>query len=259
MDPFLERQPRWEIFHGWFIRKLAENSLPMAVSMGCWIDVERDVYREERSGERVLIGEPDDVFSVSGRDAERSQNGTAVGTVTAPKAVHRVVLETSTVKKHRQPYLVVRDNPEWPRVLAVVELLSPANKEGANAKAYHTKRLRLLASRAHFMEIDFLRGGTNPLREQFPDLEPTPYFVFVARKTEEGRNEEGYPIQLQDPLPTVGLPLWGGRPDLPLDLGAAFRSAYDLTCGGRPIDYRNESVPEPRLSESDMSWMKGSI
>ena len=43
MDPYLETQPRWEIFHGWFIHKLAELALPRAASMGCWIDVERDV------------------------------------------------------------------------------------------------------------------------------------------------------------------------------------------------------------------------
>jgi Protein of unknown function (DUF4058) len=44
MDPYLETQPRWEIFHGWFIHKLAELALPRAASMGCWIDVERNVY-----------------------------------------------------------------------------------------------------------------------------------------------------------------------------------------------------------------------
>ena len=58
MDPYLEIQPRWEIFHGWFIHKLAELALPKAASMGCWIDVERDVYGEDpsgRNGNRVGI------------------------------------------------------------------------------------------------------------------------------------------------------------------------------------------------------------
>jgi Protein of unknown function (DUF4058) len=36
MDPYLEIQPRWEIFHGWFIHKLAELALPRAANMGCW-------------------------------------------------------------------------------------------------------------------------------------------------------------------------------------------------------------------------------
>jgi hypothetical protein len=91
----------------------------------------------------------------------------------------------------------------------------------------------MLASLTHFMEIDLLRGGDNPLRRRFLDLPLAPYFVVVARKTVIGRTEEGYRVRLQDELPVVGLPLWGDRPDLPLDLAAAFRSAYDLTtCGG---------------------------
>ena len=45
MDPFLEVNPRWQVFHGWFVRKLAEQNLPRARELGCWIDVERSVSR----------------------------------------------------------------------------------------------------------------------------------------------------------------------------------------------------------------------
>jgi hypothetical protein len=65
----------------------------------------------------------------------------------------------------------------------------------------------------------------NPSRDLFPELPRTAYFIFVARKTGLGRNEEGYPLRLQDPLSAIGLPLGPGRPDLPLDLAAAFQSA----------------------------------
>jgi hypothetical protein len=40
----------------------------------------------------------------------------------------------------------------------------------------------------------------------------------------------------------------------PLDLAAAFRSAYDLTTGDRPIDYETEPVPEPALAPEDVTW-----
>jgi hypothetical protein len=254
MDPFLEQQPWWEIFHAWFIRKLAEFALPKAIDMGCAIDVERDVYEKDPSGEMVLIGEPDDVFMVSGEGSSPSDSGAGIATLAAPRAVHEIVLTDEPHTRRWQDYLVVRNSKGWPRVLAVAELLSPANKSGKYAGVYHAKRSRLLASRTHFMEIDFLRAGKNPLREHFPELDPTPYFVFVARKNDVGRNEEGYPIRLQDPLPTIGLPLWGGRPDLPLDLDAAFRSAYELTLGGRPLDFANERVPDPPLSPGDAKW-----
>jgi hypothetical protein len=109
----------------------------------------------------------------------------------------------------------------------------------------------------HFMEIDLLRDGENPSRDLFPELPPAPYFIFVARKTGMGRNEEGYPLRLQDPLPVVGLPLGPGRPDLPLDLAAAFRSAYDLSHrpGWRRF-YEAGQVPGPPLDEQDQSWVR---
>lgn len=255
MDPYLERQPMWEIFHGWFIRELARISLPKASSMGCWIDVERDVYGEDPSGEMVSIGEPDDVFTVADGQQQWGGNGSALATLAVPRSVREIVIDPEEARRHRQEYLVVRDNKKWPRALAVVESLSPANKTGNYARTYNAKRAKLLASRTHFMEIDFLRGGENPLRDHFPDLDPTPYFIFVARKNMIGRKEESYPLRLQEALQTVGLPLWGDRPDLPLDLATAFRSAYDLTTGGRPINYAAESVPEPALSPEDATWV----
>jgi hypothetical protein len=254
MDPFLETQPRWEIFHGWFIHELARLSLPRAASMGCWIDVERDVYGEDPSGEMVLIREADEVFSVSSRESEWPGNGTATATLAVPRSVREVVVDPAEARQHRQHFLVVRENEKWPRALAVVELLSPANKEGNYARTYNAKRGKMLASLTHFLEIDLLRGGDNPLRGHFPELSPTPYFAFVGRKNTIGRTEEAYPIRLQDSLPTIGLPLWGERPDLPLDLAEAYRSAYELTTGGRPIQYKTESIPEPHLTTDDAAW-----
>ena len=254
MDPYLEIQPRCEIFHGWFIHKLAELALPRAASMGCWIDVERDVYGEDPSGAMVLIGEADEVLTVASAESTWSGDVGGVATLAVPRSIREVVVDPKEAHQHRQHFLVVRENQKWPRALAVVELLSPANKAGKYAGTYNTKRARMLASLTHFMEIDLLRGGDNPLRRHFPDLAPTPYFVFVARKTVIGRTEEGYPFRLQDELPFVGLPLWGDRPDLPLDLAAAVRFAYDLTTGGRPIDYKTETVPEPVLVPEDTTW-----
>ena len=113
-----------------------------------------------------------------------------------------------------------------------------------------------MASRSHFMEIDLLRGGENPSRDLFPELPESPYFVFVARKTEMGRNEEGYAWRLQDQLPTIGLPLGPKRPDLPMDLAAAFRSAYDLSYRSSWKRGHQSAIPGPPLSEKDLDWVK---
>jgi len=258
MDPFLETSPRWQAFHGWLIRELARQSLPKARELGCWIDVERTVYQREPSGEIVLVGEPDQTVGVADSNLAWTEPPNAPGGVALaePKAIHEVVLDPATLERFKQDFLVVRELDQSSRVLAVVEVLSPANKNGSYVPRYREKRMRFLTSRAHFMEIDLLRDGDNPSRQLFRELPPSPYFIFVARKTALGRNEEGYPLYLQDPLPVIGLPVGPGRPDLPLDLGAAFRAAYDLSIRPGSIHYVEESVPEPTLSEADATWVK---
>lgn len=165
------------------------------------------------------------------------------------------MLRGGEAQRYKQDYLVVRAVDQFQRVLAVVELLSFSNKDGNYAPKYREKRSKFLTSMAHFMESDFLRAWQNPSRDLFPELPRTPYFILVARKTGMGRNEEGYPLRLQDPLPTVGLPLGPPRPDLPLDLAGAFRSAYDICGYPGWIRYGEEPVPPPALTPEDQVWV----
>ncbi len=254
MDPFIEINPRWEGFHAWFVRKLAEQSLGKAQSLGCWIDVERMVYQREPNGEVVLIGGPDD--TVVADPSGFASNATASVALAEPRVIHEVVLDPDELEQFKQDYLVVRELGQFARVLAAVEVLSPANKSGTYVPRYREKRLHWLAGRAHFMEIDFLRDGENPSRQLFPELPPTPYFILVARKTGLGRNEEGYPLRMQDPLPVVGLPLGPPRPDLPLDLAAAFAAAYDLSIRPGSVNYEQETPPPPPLDAADAAWVR---
>lgn len=259
MDPFLEHRLRWPLFHGWFMRELARLSLDRAKEQGLWIDVERSIYHRGPRGEYLLVGEPDALvgpdFSEDKGSDQKSNNGGSGVALAAPRAVHEIVLDSDDAERIKQDYLVVRELDRETRVLAVVELLSFANKSGGYAPRYHEKRLRFIDSPVHFMEIDLLRFGDNPSRELFPELPASPYFVFVARKTGIGRNEEGYPIALGDALPVVGLPVGPRHVDLPLDLAAAFRGAYDLAIRPGSIDYRQEPVPPPELDEADAKWV----
>jgi hypothetical protein len=257
MDPFIEVNPRWEEFHDWFVRELARQSAPNARELGCWIAVERTVYQREPSGEIVLIGEPDhtmgvDTASPAWNEPPAQRGGVALA---EPRAIHEVVLDFAKLERIKQDYLVVRELGQFPRIVAVVEVLSPGHKVGSYAARYREKRMRFLTSRAHFVEIDLLRDGPNPSRQLFRELQAAPYFIFIARKTALGRNEEGYPLQLQDPLPVIGVPIGPPRPDLPLDLDAAFQSAYDLSIRPGSINYAAET-PAPPLSDADAAWVK---
>jgi len=257
MDPFLEVNPRWELFHAWFVRELARQALPKARELGCWIDVGRTVYQHEPGGEVVLVGEPDETVAVdpsSPRWSPAASPSTRAA-LAEPKAIHEVVLDPDGPERVKQDYLVVRELGQFARMLATVEVLSPANKSGNYVPRYREKRLRCLSSRAHFMEIDFPRGGDNPSRRVFAELPPTSYFILVARKTDLGRNEEGYPLRLPDPLPVIGLPLGPPRPDLPLELGAAFGAVYDLSIRPGSIRYADETPPEPARDAADAAWV----
>ena len=130
------------------------------------------------------------MLTVASTESTWSGHVGGAATLAVPHSIREVVVDPEEAHQHRQHFLVVRENPKWPRALAVVELLSPANKTGKYAGTYNAKRAKMLASLTHFMEIDLLRGGDNPLRRHFPDLARTPYFVFVARKTVIGRTEE---------------------------------------------------------------------
>ena len=160
MDPWVEQH--WESFHGWFIRKLAEQMLPKARALGCWIDVERSVYQKDHSGGVFLLGAPDDTvwLKYDGPNEWDSGGGTALQVAVAePKAIHEIVLNDVDSERMKQDYLVVREMGRRRPVLAMIELLSPANKSGSYAPKYQEKRLKMLSVSAHFMEIDFLRSG----------------------------------------------------------------------------------------------------
>jgi hypothetical protein len=260
MDPFLEHRQRWPLFHGWFMRELARLTLDRAKEAGLWIDVERSIYHRGPRGEYLLVGEPDAIVGPDFAAADSGDRHARVGggvALATPRAVHEIVLDEDDAERIKQDYLVVRELGRETRVIAVVELLSYANKSGGYVARYHEKRARFIDSPIHFMEIDLLRFGQNPSRELFPELPASPYFVFVARKTGIGRNEEGYPINFADPLPVVGVPVGPRRSDLPLDLAAAFRAAYELAVRPGSIDYREETVPPPELNAADAEWVNG--
>jgi hypothetical protein len=212
------------------------------------------VYQREPNGEVVLIGGPDETV-VADSSSSAFSAGPSVA-LAEPTVIHEVVLDPDELEQFKQDYLVVRELGQFARVLAAVEVLSPANKSGTYVPRYREKRLHWLAGRAHFMEIDFLRDGDNPSRQLFPELQPTPYFILVARKKGIARNEEGFALRLQDPLPVIGLPLGPPRPDLPLDLASAFAAAYDLSIRPGSINYEQETPPPPPLDAADAAWVK---
>lgn len=138
-------------------------------------------------------------------------------------------------------------------LVTAIEILSPVNKRPGHEayRQYQRKRRELLRSTAHLLEIDLLRGGERPPLER--PVPPAPYYVVLSR-ADRRPTVEVWPLQLQDPLPVVPVPLLEPDPDAPLDLSAAVAAAYERGGYADLIDYRRPP-PRPSLSEAEATWL----
>ncbi len=139
------------------------------------------------------------------------------------------------------------------RVVTVMEVLSPSNKQPGEdgIETYLTKRAEYLASDAHLVEIDLLRGGERlPMRR---DLPPGDYTVYVGR---QGRSPRGqvFSWNWKTRLPTIPIPLLPQDPEIDLNLQDVFESVYEPACYDRMLPY-DEPV-EPPLSPADEAWVR---
>jgi len=241
MNPYLEQEDAWHDFHESFI-PVARETLSAQVSPAYIVKIEENIYIHERSGnERHLLGYGD--VSVSKPPGPSRDTGTT-GVLPAPSHfwLPRVDIE-------RQSYLEIRDRQNR-RLVSVVELLSPSNKKpGEDRDQYIAKRLQLLRSQAHFVEIDLLRGWE---RMPFVNGKPCDYYALVSRVQDRPR-VDFWPIGLRERLPNIPIPLEAPHADATLDLQTVLHRVYDAA---HYQDYIYGGSPIPPLSSDDSNWAK---
>ena len=137
------------------------------------------------------------------------------------------------------------------QLVTSLEILSPVNKREPGITSYRQKRQRLYNANVHLIEIDLLRRGIRPFAH--PRLPVVPYLVTLTHV--QAREIEVWQIGLQDPLPTIPVPLRPPDGDVPLDLASALHDIYDEAFYNLSIDYR-EPPPKPTLAEEDLAWME---
>jgi hypothetical protein len=137
------------------------------------------------------------------------------------------------------------------QLVASVEILSPVNKREPGLSAYRQKRGRLEQAGVHLLEIDLLRRGQR-LWFYHPQLPDTAYQVTLTRSQVD--QLAVWPIQLQDKLPVVAVPLRDPDPDVPLDLGLALTTIYEEALYELSIDY-TQPPPPPLFSPEDIAWL----
>jgi hypothetical protein len=241
MDPYLERPSLWPNVHSSLIIALRDDLAPR-------LRPRYYVAVEERT---VQLGAEDLLFAARPDVA-------VVQTVDVPSTAHAATVESGdevvTVvvplpEEIRETFLEIRDVAA-DQVVSVIELLSPVNKAGDEGRRqYEQKRLALLGSRTHLVEIDLLRAGTPMPVAGFTAT--SPYRILISRAAQRPRAHL-LPASLRRPLPRFALPLQPGDDEPLVELTRLLHALYDRAGYDLRINYAAE--PEPPLAPDDAAW-----
>lgn len=243
MDPWLEHPAIWPGVHQRLITYISDAIQPR-LGPRYYVDIGERVYLE--LADRSVY--PDLVMVET---HPRGRVGPAVGTLQADAPVRVHVAEQVEL---REPFLEVRETHRGERVVAVIEVLSPANKRpGAGREVYQRKQADVLASDAHLVEVDLLRGG-EPSVALPPGAGPASAYRVVVSRGSDRSAREVYPFGVQDRLPRVGLPLLPPDPDAVLDLPAVLEQVWERGAYAQRLSYEQE--PLPPLGASEAAWAR---
>ena len=247
MNPFLEKPHLWRDFHGAFLVTLRAALTPLLVPH-YHVEYEESLYIDPTGDEPRLFAVADVAVAEPDADVEPAGgSGTATAVLAAPLTV-----TVPGVTKRKARRLVIRDSNSQ-EVVTVIEVLSPSNKAaGPDRDKYLEKRVEVLTSAAHFIELDLLRGGKRMPLRTLPECD---YYALVSRAWQ--RPKMGlWPVKLRDPLPAIPIPLRPGEPEPLLELKPVLDRTYD-DAGYEYRIYR--SPPEPPLPPADAEWAQAFV
>ena len=102
----------------------------------------------------------------------------------------------------------------------------------------------------HLVELDLLIGGRRlPLEQALPVGD---YYALISR-SDHRPDCEVYSWTIRQPLPPIPIPLKAPDPDVILNLGAVFSTAYERGRYGRSIDY--EVSAPVLLDDETQRWL----
>lgn len=247
MDPFLEDPVEWPGVHLLLIAELAKR-LSALITPDYFVRVQQRVYlvteNDEARGKPIipdlyLVREPQEWAGMTLAPAD----------VTIPTLVEPVYeLEVE------EPYLEIWEKSSR-EVVTVLELLSPGNKASHHQgyKAFQEKRREVMNSSVHWVEIDLLRGGLRPR-----EVTGKSHYYTLLKRGNRSRPYEVWFFNLNEPMPTIAIPLRFPTPDVSLDLQATFSEIYCQTRYADSLDYR-QPVSEPPLKPEEQQWVEACL
>lgn len=254
MDPYLEGE-LWQEFHQTLAGEIRAQLLPQLRPKYVALLAKRFVVDRPAVSLLDLPEEQRVIYpDVSVADAPTRIQESAViyepGVVTAP------FVEIPSLVQEEIPVvsIEIRDVAER-RLVTVIEILSPSNKQGDGAREYAERRTAIMATRTHLLEIDLIRRGMR-IQLQY-DPPPAPYYVYLSRFQRRPYTQI-WTMQLADPLPNLPVPLLPPDEDVVLQLQTAVAACFALVGYERLLNYQ-EPPPPPPLNEEESAWLQQRI
>jgi hypothetical protein len=248
MNPWLENPALWSDVHFRLIAALARYLSPL-VSPRYFVAVESQAYiaaGSATSSASPSVARYPDVSIVQTREAQPEYGQSSAETLCAAMPYQVEVPVPDVIE---ETYLEIRETGAE-QIVAVIEVLSPTNKRpGAGRQKYERKRLEILGTSTHLIEIDLLCAWA-PMPVIGAAL-ASHYRVLVRRGT-QGNQATLYPFNVRDAIPTFNLPLQAGDVEPMIDLKLLLDQVYAEARYDLRIHY--DHAPIPPLSEADRQW-----
>jgi hypothetical protein len=194
MDPYLERRGLWEEVHTRLIAAVQQFLSPL-VRPHYRVAVERRTYLAVLSPDD-LVGKPD-VLVVSPHRKAALDTPAHVPTTVAPRGAALPMAEEVIER-----YLEIREVTTGD-VVTVIEILSHSNKTSRQGREqYERKRLAVLASLTHLVEIDLLRAGAPMPMRLLDNGNGSDYRLLISRSQHRPRADV-YLFGVRQPIPEV--------------------------------------------------------
>jgi hypothetical protein len=249
MNPYLEDRALWNDFHA-RLAVYISNQLQAQVRPRYVARVEERVYLEFAAREIV----PD--VALFRRKQPDANGGVAVleRECDAP-----IVLQVDEVP-HTETFVQIFDRQDNMRLVTVIEVLSPSNKEAySDGRALYLRKQReILRSEVNLVEIDLLRGGEHTLAVPHKLLQANApngwHYLVSVNCWFERAVYYLYPRTVRERLPVIPIPLLPDDKPAKLDVQAVVEQCYVDGAYADTIDYRRDPPP-PAFSEDDARWI----
>lgn len=239
MDPWLEHPGLWPDVHERLIIAIADYLGPIL----------RPRYYVAVGIHSYIITRPVELSHPRYPDVMIVDTPHAVAPSPQVTSAQPVVVTVPVPEPVEESYLEVRETASG-QVITVIEVLSPTNKRpGEGRETYEVKRLEILRSRTHLVEIDLLR-----------DWPPMPFwgngqgshYRILVRRGERRTYADLYAFTIRDPMPRFPVPLQENDVEPVVDLKPLLDELYDRASYDLRVDYSRP--PTPPLSDADAQW-----